>query len=94
VSGRRLRGAGVVPRRLRGAGVAPRRLRVAALVNGPVEAVHDRVARLPAGVTSYVVETGAGVLVTLERERRWPMPSRRRVIRALQHDLAAIRHAG
>jgi len=51
------------------------------------------VGRLPAAVTSYVVETGAGVLVTLERERRWPMPSRRRLIRALQRDLASIRQA-
>jgi hypothetical protein len=90
----RLRVAGFVPQRLRSAPFGPRQLRVAAIVHGSMHEVRDRVARLPAGVTSYVVETGAGVLVTLERERRRPMPSRRRVIRALQRDLAAIRRAG
>jgi hypothetical protein len=91
---RPLRAAGVVPQRLRSAAFGPQQVRVAAIVHGTIEEVCDRVARLPAGVTSYVVETGAGLLVTLERERRWPMPSRRGVIRALQRDLAAIRHAG
>ena len=92
--GQRLRGARMVPQRLRVAAIVLQRLRVAAIVDGPVDAVRTKLAHLPAGVTSYVVETGAGVLVTLERERRWPLPSRRRVIRALQRDLAAIRHAG
>jgi hypothetical protein len=73
--------------------VLVQRIRVAAIVSGPLEGVREAVARLPAAVTSHVVETGAGVLVTLERERRWPLPSRRRVIRGLQRQLGAIRHA-
>jgi hypothetical protein len=73
--------------------VPAQRIRVAAIVSGPLEAVREAVAGLPAAVTSYVVETGAGVLVTLERERRWPLPSRRRVIRELQRQLGAIRRA-
>lgn len=67
------------------------RVRVAAIVDGPVEAVRAAVAALPTPATSYVVETRAGVLVTLERLRRWPLSSRRRVIRGLQRDLAAVR---
>lgn len=67
------------------------RIRVAAIVGGPSEAVREAVAGLPSAVTSYVVETGAGVLVTLERQRRWPLPSRRRVIRGLQRQLGVIR---
>ncbi len=62
-------------------------LRVAAIVQAPASTVHDAAAKLPAGVTAYVVETGAGVLLTLERRRRWPVPSRRRVIRSLEQDL-------
>jgi hypothetical protein len=73
--------------------VPAQRIRVAAIVSGPLEEVREAVAGLPAVVTSYVVETGAGVLVTLERERRWPLPSRRRVIRGLQRQLGAIRRA-
>jgi hypothetical protein len=68
-----------------------RRVRVAAIVGGPADVVRAAVARLPTAVVSYVVETRAGVLVTLERPRRWPLPSRRRVIRGLQRDLAAVR---
>jgi hypothetical protein len=68
-----------------------RSVRVAAIVAAPAESVHAAVAKLPAGVTSYVVETRAGVLVTLERPRRWPRYSRRRVIRGLQRELAALR---
>jgi hypothetical protein len=66
------------------------RVRVAAIVNASVEAVREAAAGLPVTVTSYVVETGAGVLLTLERERRWPLSPRRRVIRGLQRELAAI----
>jgi len=68
-------------------------VRVAAIVNASAEMVHAALVALPAAVTSYVVETGAGVLVTLERERRWPMSPRRRVIRGLRRDLAEIQHA-
>jgi hypothetical protein len=66
-------------------------VRVAAIVVAPADTVRAAAAKLPTGVTSYVVETGAGVLVTLERPRRWPRHSRRRVIRGLQRELAALR---
>jgi hypothetical protein len=68
-------------------------VRVAAIMSGSAEAAREAVARLPGVVTGHVVETGAGVLVTLERERRWPLSSRRRVIRGLQRELASIRRA-
>jgi len=67
-----------------------RRVRVAALVDASPAAVRAAVGTLPDQVSAYVVETGAGVLVTLERLRRWPVPSRRRVIRSLQAHLAAL----
>jgi hypothetical protein len=70
--------------------VRTRRVRVAAVVPGSAERVRDAVAQLPRPVRSYVVPTGAGVLVTLERTRRWPLPSRRRVLRALQTHLNAL----
>jgi hypothetical protein len=70
------------------------RVRVAAIVDGPADAVREAVAALPDGVASYVVETGAGVLVTLERRRRWLLMSRRRAIRGLQRELAGVRGAG
>ena len=70
-----------------------RLVRVAAIVGGRVDDVRDAVGRLPSAITSHVVETGAGVLVTLEREHRWPLAPRRRVIRGLQRDLASIRTA-
>lgn len=65
-------------------------MRVAAVVRGPLEPVRDAVAGLPAAVNGYVVQTGAGVLVTLERDRRWPLPSRRSVIRSLQRALTSL----
>lgn len=68
------------------------RVRVAAIVDGSADAVREAVAGLPTPVDSYVVETGAGVLLTLERQRRW-LSTRRRVIRGLQRDLAAVRNA-
>jgi hypothetical protein len=68
-------------------------VRVAAIVDASVETVREALTALPAPVTTYVVETGAGVLVTLERQRRWLMSPRRRVIRGLRRDLAAIQHA-
>jgi hypothetical protein len=68
------------------------RVRVAAIVDGSADAVHEAVAGLPTPVASYVVDTGAGVLLTLERQRRW-LSTRRRVIRGLQRDLAAVRRA-
>lgn len=67
-------------------------VRVAAIFDASVETVREELAALPAAVTTYVVETGAGVLVTLERERRWPMATRRRVIRGLRRDLVTIQH--
>jgi hypothetical protein len=67
-------------------------IRVAAIVTASADRVRAALAQLPAGVTAYVVETGAGVLVTLEQPRRWPRHSRRRVIRALQRELASVRH--
>ena len=68
-------------------------MRVAAIVDASVETVREALVAVPTPVTTYVVETGAGVLVTLERERRWPMSPRRRVIRGLRRDLAAIQRA-
>jgi hypothetical protein len=67
-------------------------VRVAGIVAAPADAVRAAVAQLPVGVTSYVVETRAGVLVTLERPRCWPRHSRRRVIRRLQRELIRLRH--
>lgn len=66
------------------------RVRVAAVVPAPLQSVHEAVAALPTATTGYVVETGAGVLVTLERRLRWPFTPRRRVIRALQRELATL----
>ena len=63
-------------------------LRVAVIVQAEPSAVRDAVATLPQDVTAYVVETGAGVLVTLERRRG--MRSRRRAIRLLQGELATV----
>jgi hypothetical protein len=67
-------------------------IRVAAVVPASADHVRAALAQLPAGVTSYLVETRAGVLVTLEQPRRWPRHPRRRVIRALQRELARVRH--
>ena len=67
-------------------------IRVAAVVPASVDHVRAALAELPAGVTSYLVETRAGVLVTLEQPRRWPRHPRRRAIRALQRELARVRH--
>ena len=66
----------------------PRTLRVAAIVQAPPEVIRDAVATLPDSVRAYLVETGAGVLVTLERKHGFV--SRRRTIRSLQRELAAI----
>jgi len=66
-----------------------RRVRVAAVVRAPLPAVREAVAALPATMTGYVVQTGAGVLVTLERRLRWPR-SRRRTIRSLQRALKSL----
>ena len=63
------------------------RVRVAVIVQAQPSVVHDAVAGLPESVTAYVVETGAGVLVTLERRRGLV---RRRAIRSLQRELDAI----
>jgi hypothetical protein len=67
-------------------------VRVAAIVTAPTDHVRAALAELPAGVTSYLVETRAGVLVTLEQPRGWPRHPRRRVIRTLQRELARVRH--
>lgn len=67
------------------------RVRVAAIVDAEPAVVRDVVATLPDSVTVYVVETGAGVLVTLERRRG--LRTRRRVIRSLQRELAAVNAA-
>jgi hypothetical protein len=69
-------------------------IRVAAIVHAPLSNVRSAADALPSAVRSYVVETGAGVLVTLERERRWPLPSRRNVIGSLQRDLARLSRTG
>ena len=67
------------------------RVRVAAIVDAEPSVVRDVVATLPDNVTVYVVETGAGVLITLERRRG--LRTRRRVIRSLQRELAAVNAA-
>ena len=69
--------------------MSAKQVRVAAIVAAPIDTVRAAAAQLPGSVTIYVVETGAGVLVTLERPRRWPR-SRRRVIRGLQRQLVAV----
>jgi hypothetical protein len=64
------------------------RVRVAAIVQAQPSLVREAAATLPDNVTAYVVETGAGVLVTLERGRG--LRSRRRAIRSLERQLAEI----
>lgn len=62
-------------------------LRVARVVDAPVADVRAAAADVPS--RAYLAETAAGVLVTLERRRM--LGTRRRILRALQHDLDTIR---
>ena len=70
--------------------MAQRILRVAAVLRAPADGVKNAVGELPTDVVSYVVETGAGVLVTLERRRSAWLPTRRRTLRDLQERLTGI----
>lgn len=69
------------------------RIRVTAVVRRPEAEVRAWLAALPLGTSARVVATPAGVVVTLERARRGPLPRRRRTIHALRRQLAAVSHA-
>jgi hypothetical protein len=59
------------------------RFRVATVVAGPEDEVLARLARLPSTTRVRTVSTTAGVVVTLEQERRGPLAWRRRTLRSL-----------
>jgi hypothetical protein len=63
------------------------RFRVATVVSGPVDEVLARLAGLPSTTRVRTVSTTAGVVVTLERERRGPLAWRRRTLRSLLRQL-------
>jgi hypothetical protein len=63
------------------------RFRVATVVAGPEDEVLARLARLPSTTRVRTVSTTAGVVVTLEQERRGPLAWRRRTLRSLIRQL-------
>ena len=63
------------------------RLRVATVVAGPEDEVLARLAGLPSTTRVRTVSTTAGVVVTLEQERRGPLAWRRRTLRSLLRQL-------
>jgi hypothetical protein len=64
-----------------------RRFRVATVVPGPEDEVLARLAGLPSTTRVRTISTTAGVVVTLEQERRGPLAWRRRRLRWLQRQL-------
>ena len=64
------------------------RFRVATVVPGPEDEVAALLSGLPAKTRVRTIATSAGVVVTLERVRRGPLPWRRRTIRSLQRQLS------
>ena len=66
------------------------RFRVATVVAGPEDEVLARLARLPSTTRVRTVSTTAGVVVTLEQERRGPLAWRRRTLRSLLRQLDQV----
>ena len=66
------------------------RFRVATVVPGSEDEVLARLASLPPTVRVRTTATTAGVVVTLEQERRGPLAWRRRTIRTLLRQLALV----
>ena|SRR5215475_918240 len=66
------------------------RFRVATVVPGSEDEVLARLADLPATIRVRTIATTAGVVVTLERERRGPLAWRRRTVRSLLRQLALV----
>ena len=63
------------------------RFRVATVVSGPEDEVLARLAGLPSTTRVRTVSTTAGVVVTLEQERRGPLAWRRGTLRSLLRQL-------
>jgi hypothetical protein len=63
------------------------RFRVATVVSEPEDDVLARLAGLPSTTRVRTVSTTAGVVVTLEQERRGPLAWRRRTLRSLLRQL-------
>jgi len=59
------------------------RFRVATVVPGAEDDVLARLAGLPSTIRARTITTSAGVVVTLEQERRGPLAWRRRTVRSL-----------
>ena len=66
------------------------RFRVATVVPGPEDEVLARLAGLPSTIRARTIATTAGVVVTLEQERRGPLAWRRRTVRSLLRQLARV----
>ncbi len=66
------------------------RFRVATVVSGPEDEVLARLASLPSTTRVRTVSTTAGVVVTLEQERRGPLAWRRRTLRSLLRQLDLV----
>ena len=66
------------------------RFRVATVVRGSEDEVLARLADLPSTIRVRTTATTAGVVVTLEQERRGPLAWRRRTIRSLLRQLDLV----
>ena len=66
------------------------RFRVATVVPGAEDDVLDRLAGLPSTIRARTISTSAGVVVTLEQERRGPLAWRRRTVRSLLRQLDLV----
>ena len=66
------------------------RFRVATVVRGSEGEVLARLADLPSTIRVRTTATTAGVVVTLEQERRGPLAWRRRTIRSLLRELDLV----
>jgi hypothetical protein len=66
------------------------RFRVATVVPGSESEVLARLSGLPATIRVRTTATTAGVVVTLEQERRGPLAWRRRTIRSLLRQLDLV----
>lgn len=66
------------------------RFRVATVVPGAEDDVLVRLAGLPSTIRARTISTSAGVVVTLEQERRGPLAWRRRTVRSLLRQLVLV----
>jgi hypothetical protein len=66
------------------------RFRVATVVPGAEDDVLARLAGLPSTIRARTITTSAGVVVTLEQERRGPLAWRRRTVRSLLRQLVLV----